>query len=161
MAIRLDIIKPTTQVEEARKAGYLYKDISFDLKNDSTPGRELFRSNVNTDLKSLYDAASVLNSLKNILTTSPGEKLLNPDFGLDLRDYLFEIITETKAFFLGQRIYNGLTVQESRVVIDFIDILINPEQSEYIIDISLSIPSLDVFNISLKGILNNEGFTFT
>ena len=56
MAIRLDIVKPTTAVETARKAGYLYKDILFDLKASyGVRGGELLRSNSVKDLEAIYD----------------------------------------------------------------------------------------------------------
>ena len=160
MAIKLDIVKPTTAVETARKSGYLYKDIKFDLTSSYTQGKELFKSVNVQDLQAIYDINAVVNSIKNILTTSPGEKLLNPLFGLDLRDYLFEVVSQTKAYFLGQKILAGLAVQEPRVSVDYIDIVAIIDEMEYIIDIVLSVPSLNVYSVSLKGILNNEGYVF-
>lgn len=160
MAIKLNTIKTPDAVQKTLDQGYLYKDISFDLNLQNTAGRELFRANDNTDLRSLYDNNAILTSLKNILTTSPGEKLLNPQFGLDLRDYLFEVVTETKAFFIGQDILLGLAAQEPRVTIDEITIIAVPEDNTYEITIGLSIPSLKVYTISLKGLLNNDGYTF-
>lgn len=160
MAIKLDIVKPTTAVETARKAGYLYKDIQFDLKSSYTQGTELFKSVNVQDLKAIYDITAVITSLKNILTTSPGEKLLNPLFGLDLRDYLFEIVSQTKAYFLGQKILTGIAIQEPRVSVDYIDIVAIIDEMEYVIDIVLSVPSLNVYSVSLKGTLNNEGYIF-
>lgn len=160
MAIKLNIVKTPDAVQETLDQGYLYKDVSFDLNLQNTLGGELFRSNDNTDLRSLYDSNAILTSLKNILTTSPGEKLLNPQFGLDLRDYLFESVTETKAFFIGQDILLGLAAQEPRVTLDEITVIAIPEDSSYEITLSLSIPTLKVYEISLKGVLNNDGYTF-
>lgn len=160
MAIKLNIVKTPDAVQETLDQGYLYKDVSFDLNLQNTLGGELFRSNDNTDLRSLYDSNAILTSLKNILTTSPGEKLLNPNFGLDLRDYLFESVTETKAFFIGQDILLGLAAQEPRVTLDEITVIAIPEDSAYEITLSLSIPTLKVYEISLKGVLNNDGYTF-
>lgn len=160
MAIKLNIVKPTTQVETALRDGYLYKDIGFDLVNRYTDNVELYKNNENTDLKPIYDANAVLNSIKNILTTSPGEKLLNPLFGVDLRDYLFETVSETRAFFLGTDLYNGLTEQEPRITIDRVDVVAAIEEQLYDIDLNISIPSLNINGITLRGILNNDGYTF-
>lgn len=160
MAIKLNIVKPTTEVEVALRSGYLYKDISFDLVNSYTDNVELYKDNENKDLKPIYDANSVLNSIKNILTTSPGEKLLNPLFGVDLRDYLFETVSETRAFFLGTDLYNGLSEQEPRVSIDRVDVVAVSDEQLYEIDLNISIPSLNINSISLRGILNNDGYTF-
>ena len=160
MAIKLNIVKPTTQVEVALRNGYLYKDIGFDLVNRYTDNVELYKNNENTDLKPIYDANAVLNSIKNILTTSPGEKLLNPLFGVDLRDYLFDPVTETRAFFLGTDLYNGLTEQEPRITIDRVDVVAAIDDQQYDIDLNISIPSLNINGITLRGILNNDGYTF-
>jgi len=161
MAIRLDIVKPTTAVETARKAGYLYKDIRFDLKTSyGAKGGELLRSSSVKDLEAIYDVNAVITALKNILTTSPGEKLLNPTFGLDLRDYLFETVSEVKAYFLAQKILFGLPAQEPRVVIEYINVVALIDEMEYDIDINLSVPSLNVYGVSLKTALNNGGYIF-
>ena len=113
------------------------------------------------DLKASYDLNAILNSLRNILTTSPGEKILNPLFGLDLRDYLFESVTETKGYFLADDILTGLSIQEDRIEINSIDVVVNPDDQEYIINIDIGVPSLNIPSISLNGVLNNDGYTFT
>ena len=121
---------------------------------------ELFKQNEVSDLKPIYDASAVITSIKNILTTSPGEKLLNPNFGLDLRDYLFEPITETRAFFLGTDLYNGLVDQEPRISIDTLDVVAVADENTYEITLNISIPSLNINSVSLRGVLNIDGYTF-
>lgn len=160
MAIKLNVVKPTTQTENALRNGYLYKDIEFDLKTSYTDNNELFKQDEKSDLKPLYDTRAVLTALKNILTTSPGEKLLNPTFGLDLRDYLFEPVTEVRGYFLGEDILFGLPSQDSRIQLNEVRVLVNPEEQEYQINLNLSIPSLNVYDLSLNGLLNNDGYTF-
>lgn len=160
MAIKLNVVKPTTQTENALLNGYLYKDIEFDLIPSYTDNGELFKSDEKIDLKPIYDTKSVLTALKNILTTSPGEKLLNPTFGLDLRDYLFEPVTEVRGYFLGEDILTGLPSQDSRIQLNEVRIIVNPEDQEYQINLNISIPSLNVYDLSLNGLLNNDGYTF-
>lgn len=160
MAITLDIVKPTSSTERALEAGYLYKDILFDITPSYVKGEELYKTRNIKDLKAIYDITAVINSIKNIFTTSPGEKLLNPTFGLDLRDYLFETVSQAKAFFLGLTIFEGITIQEPRVQVDGIEVNAVIDQHEYIVNIILSVPSLNVNRISLKGVLNNDGYTF-
>ena len=160
MAIKLNIAKSPDYVERSLREGYLYKDLRFDLNLNNTQGKELFRSNDDRDLESLYDGAAILNSIKNILTTSPGEKLLNPLFGLDLRHYLFEAVSETKAFFLGQDLLLGLTNQEPRVNVDAVDVVAAIDDMEYDITLDISVPTLDLYNLTLKGTLNNDGYVF-
>lgn len=160
MAIKVDIARPTRETEESIKKGYLYKDIKFDLNMAFTQGKELFREADKKDLKAIFDIESIINSIKNILTTTPGQKLLNPVFGLDLRNYLFETVSDTRAFFIGQDILTGLVFQEPRISVDVIEITPVPEEMQYIIDISISIPDLNRYRISLKGVLDREGYNF-
>lgn len=160
MAIKLNIIRPTTEVERALESGYLYKDIEFDLNLSYTNNPELYKQNEKKDLSPLYDIKAVVTSIKNILTTSPGEKILNPTFGVDLRDYLFEPVSETGAFFLGKDLFDGLTLQEPRIKINTIRIKVNEDEQQYEINLNISVPSLKVNDLSLKGVLNNDGYTF-
>jgi phage baseplate assembly protein W len=160
MAIKLNIIKPSVEVEQTLKTGFLYKDVLFDIKLNYTNNPELFKTSEKKDLQPIYDYACIVTALKNIFTTSPGEKHLNPTFGLDLRDYLFEPVSETRAFFIGQDIFDGLTVQEPRVSVERITVIGIIDEQTYEIDLNISVPSLNINNLSLKGVLNNDGFTF-
>lgn len=159
MSIRLNIAKSTKEVENSLRDNYLFKDIDFDLKTSYNTNSELFRVDEKNDLTPIYDVTSILNSLKNILTTSPGEKLLNPTFGLDLRDYLFEPVTEIRGYFLGEDILFGLPSQEPRIQVNEVKVIVDPDEQQYSIDLNITIPLLNVYNLSLKGVLNNDGYT--
>jgi uncharacterized protein len=160
MAIKVDIARPTRETEESIKKGYLYKDIKFDLNMAFTQGKELFREADKKDFEAIFDVECIINSIKNILTTTPGQKLLNPLFGLDLRNYLFEPVSDARAFFIGQDILSGLVFQEPRISVDNIEIVPIPEEMQYIINLTISIPDLKRYRITLKGVLDNEGYNF-
>jgi phage baseplate assembly protein W len=154
-------LKSTKQVENTVSKGYLYKDVDFDLNINYTTSGEAQKTLEQKDLKPLYNKNAVLTSLKNIFTTTPGEKLLNPTFGVDLRDFLFEPVSETRAFIIGNKIYDAITVQEPRVVIDDLSITGHTDSQEYDIEIKLSIPTLNERGLSLVGVLNIDGFTIS
>ena len=160
MAIKLNIVQRPAVIQAAVEKGYLFKDIRFDLTTSYLKGNEMHSTRETTDLTGITDKDAVITSLKNILTTTPGEKLLNPLFGLDLRDYLFEVVSETKGFFLAQTILNGISTQEPRISIDFIEVIADIDGMQYIINLELSIPELEVYQLSLKGVLNIDGYTF-
>ena len=102
MAIKLNITQRPTATQAAIERGYLYKDIKFDLTPEYLKGNEMYSTRQTKDFACKINKEAVLNSVKNILTTSPGEKLLNPLFGLDLRDYLFEVVyNKYRAFNTG------------------------------------------------------------
>lgn len=160
MAIKLNIVQRPTDIQSAISRGYLYKDIKLDLTPTYLKGNEMYSKRETKDLACITDRAAVVNAFKNILSTTPGQKLLNPLFGLDLRVYLFEIVSENKAFFLAQTILDGIAIQEPRISIDFIEVLANIDDMEYVINLEFSIPELEVYQLSLKGVLNIDGYNF-
>lgn len=160
MAIKLNIVQRPTAIQAAIEKGYLYKDIKLDLTPTFLKGNEMYSNRETKDLACLTDRNAVVNSFKNILSTSPGQKLLNPLFGLDLRVYLFEVVSENKAFFLAQTILDGIAAQEPRISIDFIEVLADIDDMEYVINLEFSIPELEVYQLSLKGVLNIDGYNF-
>lgn len=160
MAIKLNIVQRPNDVQAAISRGYLYKDIKLDLNPSYLKGNEMFSTRETRDLACITDRDAVINSFKNILSTVPGQKLLNPLFGLDLRVYLFETVSENKAFFLAQTILDGVAIQEPRISIDFIEVLANIDDMEYVINLEFSIPDLEAYQLSLKGVLNIYGYNF-
>lgn len=158
MAVRLDNLKLTSIEKNSLDSGYLYKDIKFDISLNRFSRPDLYSSSAPADLTELQDGESVINSIKNILTTTPGQKLLNPALGLDFRSYLFEPVNTTTSFFLGQFIYNNLGVQEPRVKLEAVTIESSPDENQYDIEISFSIPKLNIYNLSLNATLNKDGY---
>lgn len=158
MAVRLDNLKITSIEQKSLDSGYLYKDIKFDLSLERFSRAELYSNTAPNDLDEIQDGQAVLNSVKNILTTTPGQKLLNPALGLDFRSYLFEPINTTTSYFLGHFIYNNLGVQEPRINLESVEIEGNPDENQYNIEIGFSVPKLDVYNLSLNATLNKDGY---
>lgn len=159
MSIKLNSIRNNPSFGTIREEQKLYKDIRFDIAFDAGIVSDLSEKSSSRDLQSLFDVEAVVNSVKNILTTTPGQKLLNPDLGLDFRKFLFENISEDIAFFIGEQILLGLAVQEPRINIEDIEVIGIPDENQYNISMNISIPSLNTFNLNLKGALNNNGFT--
>ncbi len=158
MAVRLDNLKLTSLEEKSLESGYLYKDVKFDLDTTRVGRPELYSEQTLKDLDELQDGQAVINAVKNILTTTPGQKLLNPTLGLDFRSYLFEPINTTTAYFLAQFIYGNLGVQEPRITLEGVSIEGIADQNQYDIQISFSVPKLDIYNLSLNASLNKDGY---
>ena len=86
-----------------------YRDLSLDLAEDERPyTSSLYTKVTNTDLRVSQDEGAIMNSIKNIFTTKPGEKILSPTFGLDLSKWLFEPVDEFRAREIGDAIHMGL-----------------------------------------------------
>ena len=153
--INLDGLK-----REQAEDTYLYRDIQLDISdNNIQPDVGLFRPTTTTDIALSTDEAAIKNSLINIFSTMPGQKLLNPDFGLNLAQFLFQPVSPTMAFMIGNRILEGLQRYEPRVTVDNVNVFPDEEQSSYEIDLTLKIPKLSNSSMSFAGILKQPGFS--
>ena len=126
---------------------YTYSDLHLDFTNP-----------ISKDLKADFDVAAVKNSLNNLFNTIPGQNLLNPAYGLNLVQYLFEPINEINGRLLGNDIVEGITTFEPRVVINSIDVEIDEPEQTYNITLNILIPLIDT-QIQVPGTLSKTGFT--
>ena len=91
----------------------------------------------------------VKQNFKNLLLTSPGERVMIPDFGVGLRDYLFQPFNQASAG-IRQRINNQITRYMPFVRIIKIQFNHNIDEKTAIdssilsISIEYSVPSLDL-----------------
>ena len=115
-------INLNTLPKKQTAAPYQYKDIHLDLIPEFTVTGELYKTPEQKDFKADYDVTAIKNSIRNLLTTSPGEKILNPAYGCDLRGLLFEQVTKNIGEQIGNIIYKQITTFEPRIRIDNIKI---------------------------------------
>jgi len=149
----------TTPLEDASLGNnYLYKDLQLDLTKKRTYTRAINNTTFLSDVDSIFDLVAVQNSIVTVFTTSPGQKILNPTFGLDLRSYLFEPITENTAFFIRDDIFNNLSKYEPRVVVRNVSVVPNIDEQLYEITLQIDVPQLNIYGVSIKNILNSEGY---
>lgn len=87
------------------------------------------------DLRKKTKEDSIKQSVRNLLLTSPGEKLFNPGWGCNLRGFLFEPITEMAVIEIKESVELSLKNYEPRI--EVIDILVVPMLSKDGYDISL------------------------
>jgi len=98
--------------ESSLEQGYLYKDLFLDLTPSVYYNRQLNKEVILKDVQGSYDEQAIKNSITNIFLTSPGQKILSPEFGLDLRRYLFEQVNDFNAFQIQDDINNKLPEME-------------------------------------------------
>jgi phage baseplate assembly protein W len=136
----------------------LYVDIRFDLEESFSKSPTLFSNNVNKDLAVDENIEAVKNSLFNLFTTIPGQKILNPIYGLNLMQFVFNGITEGNSKIMGEIILRGITTFEPRVVVQKIFIFPDIDNHTYQIGLRIDVPSLDIKGLTLKGVLSESGF---
>lgn len=140
---------------------FTYQDITFDLQQEDAPrGKSLHGKTIVDDIKVSYDEGAIMNSLRNIFTTTPGQKVLNPAFGVNLTRWLFEPCTEFTAREIGEAIVSGIERFEPRVSIKTISVIADKGNHTYIIKLVITIPALNIIDKTYDAILNQPGFDF-
>ncbi len=72
---------------------------------------------------------NISESIRIILLTEPGERLMLPDFGAGLKQYLFEPNTVTTHRLMQEKIVNALGIWEPRIKVEEVDISFDPEDA--------------------------------
>lgn len=81
------------------------------------------------------------NNIKNLLLTSKGERVMQPEFGSDLRDLLFEQYTEDLTDRIKDAIEEAMSTWLPYIVISNVDVTeneTNPNQTKVDLDFSLN-----------------------
>ena len=162
MALNIKSLNPVGTGEVSTTGSSTYTDLSLEMSMKSPSGRSQVHSNsFKSDLKLDTDYKAISNSLLNIFNTSPGEKILSPNFGADLRRYLFEPVSEQTGQIIGDVILKAVKLYEPRVLVDNINILAFPENNTYQIDVYLKIPALNNKDFTFTGTLSDAGVAST
>jgi len=75
------------------------------------------------------DEEDIRQSLHILLSTSPGERIMHPDFGCELNQFLFEEITQGLITSIKDIIADSILYYEPRIEVDDIDIT---ESKDYV-----------------------------
>lgn len=108
----------------------IYTDLHLDLKIQENIGIGNFPV-ISNDLYVNNDVEAIKNSLRNIFNTRKGQKILNPEFGSSLEQFLFEPINEFYAKVIGDTISDNINQFEPRVEVLKIQITPQPDQNQY------------------------------
>jgi phage baseplate assembly protein W len=158
MAIKIKSLEAPPVSKNALENGFLYKDLSLDLSPSYSYNSQLNRNEVLKDVQAIYDVESVKNSVVNALLTSPGEKILNPTYGVDLRQYLFEPIDDFTTDLIKDDIEIKLPLMEPRIVLKSVNVIADEDNNQYNIELQIDVPSLDVYGLSIKSELASTGY---
>lgn len=161
MPIDLSILStPIKQDKRTATQKFIYKDVSLDFSfGKVTKETELYRAQGSkNDLNELLDVDCIKNSLRNLLTTRKGQKLLNPEYGSSFEDYLFTNISELHAQLIGESINKDIAVYEPRVQVLQLNVIPDIDNNQYNIIIHMALPSLNNKVVSLNGNLTNTNF---
>lgn len=95
-----------------------------------------FQANpLNNDLVVLKNANAIARSIRNIISTSPGEKFFDPDFGSNVTRLLFENLDDISAISIRDEIENSINNYEPRVSLISVDT--TPDYDNNSLDVKL------------------------
>ena len=118
----------------AQRVSKSFKDVSMSFKFNPLSG----------DLIALKNANAIARAVRNIVSTTPGEKLFDPDFGSSVSEILFENVDDITAVSIQDEIRNCLNNYEPRV--DLIDVDVDPnfDENQFDVKITYRIVGIDI-----------------
>lgn len=156
--INLDILKQENNITDSKEENVIYRDVHLDIRQKFPLKDELQKNYQVNDIVSDVNLDAIKNAFISLLTTSPGEKILNPLFGINFGDLLFLPVTEERANVIGTNIINNLEKFEPRIKIASLTITPVIDQQEYNCDFTYTIPRFNNRELNLKGRLSSSGF---
>ena len=122
MATQID----ATLTNNSKRSNRIYKDLNMSFtKNPATK-----------DVARLFDIQAIKRSVKNIILTNKYERPFNPDFGCNLRGFLFENLTEPMVVIIKDRVAMAIEKYEPRVSVE--DVIVKNSSDPNGIRISVS-----------------------
>lgn len=147
-------------VNADRNNSAVYTDVNLDLTLGLTYNDQLAKNLQITDVQVDTNLGAIFNSIANIISTTPGQKPLNPVFGINFGGLLFLPVSEDRARIIGSAIYNGIQKFEPRVNINNINIIADPEPQQYNVELNISVPRFNVQQVKVVGVLDKTGFVY-
>ncbi len=118
----------------AQRVSKSFKDISMSFKFNPLSG----------DLIALKNENAIARAVRNIVLTTPGEKLFDPDFGSSVGEILFENVDDITAVAIQDEIKSSLQNYEPRV--EIIDVIVDPnfDENQFDVVITYRIVGVDI-----------------
>jgi hypothetical protein len=118
----------------AQRVSKAFKDISMSFKFNPLSG----------DLIGLKNENAIARSVRNIVLTTPGEKIHDPDFGSNISALLFENVDEVSAIGIRDEIENSLKNYEPRIELEEVIVDPNYDNNQFDCIITYKIVGIDV-----------------
>ena len=118
----------------AQRVSKSFKDLSISFKFNPLSG----------DLIALKNENAIARAVRNIVSTTPGEKFFDPDFGSSVSEILFENVDDITAISIKDEIKNSLQNYEPRV--EIIDVIVDPnfDENQFDVVITYRIVGVDI-----------------
>jgi phage baseplate assembly protein W len=131
--------------EQLEARDFTFKDIRVPIRKDAS----------NYDLVELLDLDAIKQSIRNIIDWTPGERILNPEFGNQLWQYMYEPINSDTAGRIANSLMVSIETWEPRVSIQSLSVIPKEDNNEYYVTLIYEIPSLGITGVEYPAILSN------
>ena len=121
-----------------------FKDININFKKHP----------VTNDLVVSRDASAIKQAIVNLLLTNKGERPFKPDYGSDIRSYLFEPLDYGTAAQIDLSIKNTIAKFEPRIEVIDIQTYPNYDSNSFSVDMTYEIIGSDDPPIAVQLVLN-------
>jgi len=85
------------------------------------------------------DSRAIKSAIRNLLSTSYGERLFQPNIGCSLRNLLFEPIDAITTIEIRDRILTTIRNHEPRIGSVVVDVVSNPDDNHYTVTVEYSV----------------------
>ena len=118
----------------AQRVSKSFKDLSMSFKFNPLSG----------DLITLKNENAIARAVRNIVSTTPGEKFFDPDFGSSVSEILFENVDDITAVSIEDEIKSSLKNYEPRV--ELINVTVDPnfDENQFDVRITYRIVGIDI-----------------
>ena len=116
-----------------------------------------FQSNpLNDDLIAIKNENAIARSLRNIVFTTPGEKIFNQSFGSRITESLFENIDEITATIIVDEIRQSIDNYEPRVEVDDVKAFPDYENNSFDVTITYDVIGSEIPTQELQFVLQSS-----
>lgn len=142
MAVRIKDLE--TLADQYTTKRYVYKDLTLDIARSKIRSPGLQIPTPGTDIRASFDLEAISNSLTNLFNTEKGQRFLFPEYGTNLKRFVFSPVTTENGQLIGNAILNAIKSYETRVIPEAVDVVADPEENLYEITIIVQVPILQI-----------------
>jgi len=100
--------------------------------------------NISGSVEMVSDYKDIEQSLNILLSTSLGERVMQPDYGCNLTDYMFESLSSTLIGIIKQKVENAILYYEPRIIAEKVEVTTADSfdliEGKFTISVEYSIP---------------------
>lgn len=158
MAIKIPALQKIADDITTKK--FIFKDLHLDIKMQEIFEKTLQKKVQSNDIQVDINERAIKNSLRNLLTTKPGQRFLFPEYGVELEEFLFEAITQENGQLIGEKIVTAIKQYEPRIRVQTCQVVASPDENQYDITIIISMPAFSS-TVSINTLLNTKTQSFS